>query len=154
MTAITIAGNLAADPELRFTPNGKAVATFTVMSSKSVKKPDGTWENTDVTPWTVKCWNRLAENIADSLRKGMGVIVQGSAVWVSWEDKTTGQKRGKVEVTAFNVGVDLKRHTVQVVNIVRNVEGDKEVDPWSQSNWQEANSAPVPSGFIDDIPPF
>ena len=77
MTTLTIAGNLAADPELKFTPNGKAVASFTIISSKSVKKDDGTWENTDVTAWSVKCWNKLAENVCESLRKGMSVIAQG-----------------------------------------------------------------------------
>ena len=137
MTTLTIAGNLAADPELKFTPNGKAVASFTIMSSKSVKKDDGTWENTDVTAWSVKCWNRMAENVCESLRKGMGVIVQGTAVQVSWDDKATGQKRSKIEITAFNVGVDLKRHIVNVVSLDRNAEGDVEVNPWTQPNWQK-----------------
>lgn len=137
MTTLTIAGNLAADPELKFTPNGKAVASFTIMSSKAVKKQDGTWENTDVTAWSVKCWNRMAENVCESLRKGMGVIVQGTAAQVSWEDKTTGQKRSKIEVTAFNVGVDLKRHIVNVVSLDRNAEGDVEVNPWTQPGWQK-----------------
>ncbi len=131
MTAISISGNLANDPELKFTNNGKAVASFTVISSKSVKKDDGTWENSDVTPWNIKCWNKLAENVADSLRKGMSVIVQGSATWESWEDKTTGEKRGRMVVTAFGVGVDLKRHTAQVSVVTRNYEGDVQVDPWS-----------------------
>jgi single-strand DNA-binding protein len=151
MTTLTITGHLASDPELRFTPNGKAVATFTVISSKSVKKPDGTWENTDVTPWTVKCWNKTAENIADSLRKGMGVIFQGSATWASWDDKTTGQKRGKMEVTAFNVGIDLKRHTVAVTNQSRNAEGDVVEDVWSAPTWKTEPT--VPAGF-DEMPPF
>lgn len=137
MTTLTIAGNLAADPELKFTPNGKAVASFTIMSSKSVKKEDGTWENTDVTAWSVKCWNKLAENVCESLRKGMGVIVQGTAAQVSWEDKNSGQKRSKIEVTAFNVGVDLKRHIVNVISLERNAEGDVEVNPWTQPAWQK-----------------
>jgi single-strand DNA-binding protein len=138
MTAIAIAGNLASDPELRFTPNGKAMATFTVISSKSTKKPDGTWENTDVTPWSVKCWNKLAENVCDSLKKGMGVIIQGTAVWESWDDKKTGEKRGKLGITAFNVGVDLKRHTVSVLEVARNAEGDVTVDPWTtQPAWSK-----------------
>lgn len=137
MTTLTIAGNLAADPELKFTPNGKAVASFTVISSKAVKKEDGTWENTDVTSWSVKCWNKLAENVCESISKGMAVIVQGTAVQVSWEDKTTGQKRSKIEVTAFNVGVDLKRHIVNVVSLDRNAAGDVEVNPWTQPGWQK-----------------
>ena len=145
MTAIAIAGNSANDPELRFTPNGKAMATFTIISSKSQKKPDGTWENTDVTPWSIKCWNKLAENVADSLKKGMGVIIQGTAVWESWDDKKTGEKKGKMTVTAFNVGVDLKRHIVQVVDIRRNAEGDSEIDPWSAPTWKK--EAEVPESF-------
>lgn len=147
MTAICITGNLAADPELKFTPQGKAVASFTVISSKSTKKPDGTWESTDVTPWTVKCWNRLAENVAESLSKGIGVVIQGTATWASWEDKKSGEKRGRMEITAYSVGVDLKRHTVSVVNLSRNGDGDVQVDPWTQSAW-DANKAPqAPESF-------
>jgi single-strand DNA-binding protein len=51
---ITITGNIVNDPELKFTPNGKALATFTVVTSKSSKKPDGTWDNVDTTFWDVK----------------------------------------------------------------------------------------------------
>jgi single-strand DNA-binding protein len=118
------------------------MATFTIISSKSTKNADGTWENTDVTPWSVKCWNKLAENVCDSLKKGMGVIIQGTAVWESWDDKKTGEKRGKLGITAFNVGVDLKRHTVSVLDISRNAEGDREVDPWSAPTWSKTPDAP------------
>ena len=69
MTTLTITGNLTSDPELKFTQTGKAVASFTVVTSKSKKNQDGTWENTDVTFWNVKAWDKLAENIADTLRK-------------------------------------------------------------------------------------
>ena len=93
---ITIIGNLVADPELKFTQNAKALATFTVVSSKSVKKPDGTWENTDTTFWDIKAWGKTAENVADALRKGVAVIVSGTAVQESWEDKNTGAKRSKI----------------------------------------------------------
>ncbi len=72
----------------------------------------------------------------------MGVIIQGTAVWESWDDKTTGEKKGKMTVTAFNVGVDLKRHTVQVVDVRRNAEGDTEVDPWSAPTWKKEPEAP------------
>lgn len=137
MTTLTIVGNLAQDPELKFTNNGKAVAVFTVISSKSVKKPDGTWESSDITPWTIKCWNRLAENVADSLRKGVGVVVHGSAIQTSWEDKNSGERKSRMEVTAFSVGVDLKRHSVSIGDVVQRSESTKENDdPWS------------------DIPPF
>lgn len=147
MTTICITGNLAADPELKFTPQGKAVASFTVISSKSTKKPDGTWESTDVTPWTVKCWNRLAENVAESLQKGMSVVIQGTAVWASWEDKKTGEKRGRMEITAYSVGVDLKRHIAKVINLSRGEGGDHVIDDWKQSAWESAKSAEVPEAF-------
>lgn len=114
MTALTITGNLTNDPELRFIPSGKALATFTVVSSKSTKLPDGTWENTDTTFWEIKCWGKTAENVAESLTKGMSVIVSGSAIQENWEDKNTGQKRSKISVTAWSVGPDLKRHTAKV----------------------------------------
>jgi single-strand DNA-binding protein len=145
MTSLSIAGNLAGDPEFRITPNGKPLATFTIIASKSQKKPDGTWENTDVSPWSIKCWNKLAENVNESLRKGMGVIIQGTAVWDSWNDKKTGEKTGRISVTAFNVGVDLKRHAVQVVEIRRNGEGDAEIDQWSAPTWKK--DAEVPESF-------
>ena len=136
MTTLTITGNLINDPELKFTNSGKAVATFTVITSKSKKNQDGTWENTDVTFWNVKAWDKLAENIADTLRKGMTVIVQGTAVQENWDDKNTGEKRSRLGVTAWNVGVDLKRHNYQVTMVSRNSEGDYEVDPWTQPAWQ------------------
>lgn len=105
---ITIIGNLAADPELKFVPSGKAACTFTVMSSKS-KKVGEVWESTDVTAWTIDAWEYLAENVSASLQKGDSVVVHGSIYQDSWEDKQTGQKRTKMKVRASNVGVDLKR---------------------------------------------
>jgi single-strand DNA-binding protein len=149
MTTLTITGNLTADPELRFIPNGKALATFTVVSSKSTKLADGSWENTDTTFWEVKCWGKTAENVAESLTKGMSVIVNGSAVQENWEDKNTGQKRSKISVTAWNVGPDLKRHTANVgVSNNYSVESPSSApapasDPWS-----------VPFGSQTDVAPF
>jgi single-strand DNA-binding protein len=131
---ITITGNIVNDPELRFTPNGKALATFTVVTSKSSKKPDGTWENIDTTFWDVKAWGKIAENCADSLGKGMSVIVVGTALQENWDDKVTGAKRSKIVVTAWNLGIDMKRHTVaQVANNTRTETPitNQPSDPWS-----------------------
>jgi single-strand DNA-binding protein len=134
MTQLTITGNLVADPELRFIPNGKALATFTVVSSKSVKQADGSWENTDTTFWDIKCWGKTAENVAESIEKGMSVIVVGTAVQENWDDKSTGQKRSKMAVTAWNVGVDLKRHTTKT-NLIKRTDSSfnpsSAPDPWS-----------------------
>lgn len=134
MSNITITGNVVADPELRTTANGKSVASFTVVTSKSVKQTDGTWENTDTTFWDVKCWGKTAENVIESLRKGFSVIVSGSAIQENWEDKNTGQKRSKIAITAWNVGVDLKRHSYEVSVIERSDSSfnpTPENDPWA-----------------------
>ena len=144
MTTLTVTGNLTSDPELKFIPSGKAVASFTVAASKSVKQADGSWENTDTTFWTVKAWGKTAENVAETLRKGMSVIVVGSAIQENWEDKKTGEKKSRIAITAFNVGVDLKRHSASVTQITRSdaqfANKPIEADPWT-------------TAFHDD-PPF
>jgi single-strand DNA-binding protein len=140
---ITITGNIVNDPELKFTPNGKALAVFTVVTSKSSKKPDGTWDNVDTTFWDVKAWGKIAENCADSLGKGMSVIVVGTALQENWDDKVTGAKRSKIVVTAWNIGIDMKRHTVAQVSTPKRTDTSNTnlpSDPWS---------AP-----ISDIAPF
>lgn len=148
---ITILGNLIADPELRFTPNGKALATFTVVSSKSTKNDDGTWNNTDSTFWSVKAWGKTAENVAETIAKGMSVIVVGTAVQEEWNDKTTGEKRSKISITAWNVGPDLKRHiaSVSTSNSYSNASVTASTpasDPWADQTW----GTPVAT----DTPPF
>lgn len=117
-TNLTIIGNLAADPELKFTNSGKAVASFTVITSQSKKNEAGDWESHDVTSWVVSVWDRLAENVAESLQKGDSVIVVGKAAWRSWQ-KDDGSKGGRLEVTAWNVGTDLKRAPVSITRTER-----------------------------------
>jgi len=136
---ITITGNLAADPELRFTPGGKAVATFTVMTSRSVKNADGTWDNdVDVTGWRCTVWEQVAENVAESLTRGMAVIVIGRAKYRSYETKE-GEKRGTTEVDVFHVGPSLARATARVTKVSRNAgtalgAAPKADDPWATSD--------------------
>lgn len=135
MSNITITGNVVADPEMRTTANGKSVASFTVVTSKSVKQADGSWENSDTTFWDVKCWGKTAENVVNSVTKGASVIVVGSAIQENWEDKNTGQKRSKIAITAWNVGVDLKRHMTRTEDYAV-VERFSEIpavenDPWA-----------------------
>lgn len=141
---ITIAGNLADEPDLRFTNGGKAVIEFTVITSRSRKLDDGSWESTDVTGWRVKAWERLAENCAESLHKGTAVIVTGPAAWRSWENKD-GSKGGRLEITATEVGASLRNATAA---LTRSTSSQGRSEPQTASNpWDSSASG-------DDIPPF
>jgi single-strand DNA-binding protein len=104
---ITICGNITKDPELRFTPSGNAVASFAIAVNRSVRdKNTNEWvENVDF--FNIVTWFRLAENCAESLKKGDRVIVSGRLSQRSWEDKE-GQKKYVVEIIASNVGVSLE----------------------------------------------
>ena len=139
---ITISGNLAADPELRFTKDGKAVVRFTVMTSRSKKNDEGKWESFDVTGWPVTAWDKLAENVAESLLKGDPVIVTGTAATKSWEDKD-GNPRSRIEVNAWEVAIGLKRFAVSPrrTERVASTTASTNDDPWA-------------TPAKDDIPPF
>lgn len=101
----TIVGNLTADPELRFTPQGHAVVSFTVAATPR-RYVDGEWRDGD--PVFLRCnvWRQYAENVAESLIKGQQVVVVGRLVQRSWEQD--GQKRTVVEVEADEVAVCLR----------------------------------------------
>jgi single-strand DNA-binding protein len=104
---ITICGNITRDPELRFTPGGNAVTTFSIAVNKRVQdKNTSEWVD-DVDFFNVVAWFRLAENCAESLKKGDRVIVSGRLSQRSWEDKE-GSKRSFVEVIANNIGASLE----------------------------------------------
>jgi len=108
---LTLAGNLTQDPELRYTQTGTALVDLQVVTSKSVKNADGTWESKDPVFWTVTAWRQVAENAAASLKKGMGVIIIGTPVTKEWEAKD-GTKRTKVEINADHVALSLGRYSV------------------------------------------
>ena len=112
MTQVTIIGNLVDEPELRFTNTGKAVASFTVAESQRVKTQDG-WKDGDSTFWRCSIWDTSAENMAESLHKGLRVIVVGEAKQRSFETRD-GEKRTVIEVTATEVGPSLKWATAKV----------------------------------------
>jgi len=112
-TSISIVGNLTADPELRFTASGKAVASLRVAVSERVKDTDGTWKDGEATFWKVTVWDRLAEHVGDSLAKGQRVIALGRVSSRTYETRE-GEKRTDYEITADAVGPDLKWDTVKV----------------------------------------
>ena len=143
MTQVTIIGNLTADPELRFTAQGKAVAGFTVAESKRVKDADGTWKDGDSTFWRCSLWDAAAENMTDSLHKGQRVIVVGEVKQRSFETQQ-GEKRTVMEVTATEVGPSLKWSTAKVEKTGAPKAKPAQDDPW--------NAAPTAGG--DDVAPF
>ncbi|GAB3868576.1 hypothetical protein GCM10028801_44740 [Nocardioides maradonensis] len=115
MTDITFAGNLATDPELRFTPTGAAVVEFRVIENRRVnngtrENPD--WADAEPNAFRVKAWRSLAEHIADSAAKGDRLTVTGRLVTEKYNDRETGEARITQYVVADEVGFSLKYHTV------------------------------------------
>lgn len=118
-TQITVLGNLTADPELRFTPAGAAVANFTIASTPR-KFDRNANEFRDQETLFMRCsiWRDAAENVAESLTKGMRVIAQGDLVQRSWEDKD-GNKRTSVELQVTEIGPSLTWATATVTRANR-----------------------------------
>jgi single-strand DNA-binding protein len=118
-TVITVVGNLTNDPELRFTPSGAAVAGFTVASTpRTLDRESGQWKDGD--PLFLRCsvWRQYAENVAESLSKGMQVIVQGRLKQRSYETKE-GEKRTVVELDVDEIGPCLKFATAKITKASR-----------------------------------
>jgi single-strand DNA-binding protein len=115
----TITGNLTADPELRITPTGRAVASFTIANTP--RFPDrGTGQWQDGETWFVRCsaWGDMAENIATSLTRGAAVIASGRLRCRTWET-TEGDKRAAVEMTVDDIGPSLRRNVAKVTKVTR-----------------------------------
>ena len=103
ITPTTIVGNLTADPQLKVTTGGKAQLTFSLAVNDHYTNQDG--DKVEKTAYfNVVAWGYTAENAANILEKGMGVIVVGTLDQRSWDDKETGQKRSTVEIKAMEIG--------------------------------------------------
>ncbi|MCB0911212.1 MAG: single-stranded DNA-binding protein [Propionibacteriaceae bacterium] len=113
-TIITLVGNLTADPELRFTPSGAPVANFTVASTpRTFDRNANEWKDGDAMFLNCAVWRQAAENVAESLTKGMRVIVQGRLKSRSYETRE-GEKRTVFEVDVDEIGPALKYATAKV----------------------------------------
>ena len=113
-TVITLVGNLTADPELRFTPSGAPVANFTVASTpRTFDRQTGEWKDGDAMFLSCAVWRQAAENVAESLQKGMRVIVQGRLKSRSYETRE-GERRTVFEVDVDEIGPALKYATAKV----------------------------------------
>ena len=124
-TQITIAGNLVDDPELRFTPAGQPVARFRVAIDAAVprqRRPDE-WKDGDSLFLTCNVWRQAAENVAESLQRGMRVIVSGRLRQRSYETKE-GEKRTVYEVEVDDVGPSLRNASAKVNRVARSGSGD------------------------------
>ncbi|MFK0255404.1 single-stranded DNA-binding protein [Streptomyces sp. NPDC090445] len=113
-TVITVVGNLVDDPELRFTPSGAAVAKFRVASTpRTFDRQTNEWKDGESLFLTCSVWRQAAENVAESLQRGMRVVVQGRLRQRSYEDRE-GVKRTVFELDVEEVGPSLKNATAKV----------------------------------------
>ena len=113
-TIITVVGNITADPELRFTPSGAAVASFTVASTpRTFDRQTNEWKDGEALFLRCSIWRQAAENVAESLTRGMRVIVSGRLQQRSYETRE-GEKRTVIEMQVDEVGPSLRYATAKV----------------------------------------
>ncbi len=122
-TVITVVGNLVDDPELRFTPSGAAVANFRIASTpRTFDKQSNEWKDGDALFLSCSVWRQAAENVAESLQKGMRVVVQGRLKSRQYETRE-GEKRTVFEIEVEEVGPSLKYATAKVTRAARSAGG-------------------------------
>jgi single-strand DNA-binding protein len=155
-TLITVVGNLTGDPELRFTPSGAAVANFTIASTpRNFDKQTNEWKDGDTLFLSCSIWRQAAENVAESLQKGMRVVASGRLKQRSYETRE-GEKRTVVELDVEEVGPSLKYATAKVARVQRSGGGGGYSgggqgggqggdDPWASSPSQGQPSQGQPS---------
>lgn len=157
-TIVHLAGNLTADPEMKFLGSGAAVCSFTVASTpRTFDKASGEWRDGDALFMRCSVWRAQAESVAESLVRGTRVMVSGRLKQRSYET-SAGEKRTVVELEVDEVGPSLKYATVKVSKVSRSG-GGREASGQSGSGggapvedpWGSTQSAPVGQ---DDEPPF
>ena len=146
-TVITVIGNLTADPELRWTQSGAAVADFTVASTpRTYDRNAGEWRDGDTLFMRCSVWRDTAENVAESLRKGMRVIVQGRLTQRSY-DTQQGERRTVVELQIDEVGPSLRRARAQVTRTAPSGGGGYQSDNRGQQQGGYQQAAPQGGGY-------
>lgn len=122
-TQITVVGNLTADPELRFTQSGTAVASFTIASTpRQFDKQANEWRDGEALFLRCSIWRDAAENVAESLEKGARVIAQGNLVQRSFTDRE-GNQRTSIELNVLEIGPSLRYATAKPQKVVRRANG-------------------------------
>ncbi len=167
-TIITIIGNLTADPELRYTQSGTAVANFTVASTpRSFDRQSNDWKDGDALFLRCTAWRELGENVAGSLSKGARVIVTGALEQKSYTDKENN-KRTSLELNVQEIGPSLRYATAQVTRAASKngqQSGQQQQDePWGNQNRPQQGQQPpqggvgggdvwnTPGSYDDDTP--
>jgi single-strand DNA-binding protein len=152
-TTITIIGNLTDDPELRYTPNGAAVANFTVASTpRFLDKATNEWKDGDALFLRCNIWRQAAENVAESLTRGARVIVSGRLKQRSYETKE-GEKRTVYEVEVDEIGPSLRYATAKVNKTSRGGAGGGG-GGFGGGPADDPGGAPAPARVGADEPPF
>ncbi|WIJ45363.1 single-stranded DNA-binding protein [Curtobacterium citreum] len=179
-TVITVVGNLTADPELRYTQNGLAVANFTIASTpRTFDRQANEWKDGDALFLRASVWREFAEHVAGSLTKGMRVMAQGRLRQRSYQDRE-GQQRTSIELEVDEIGPSLRYATAQVTRAAggsgggrgqvgggngggwngNNNGGGQSDAPWSPQGGQQGGNAQsndvwsTPGGSYDDETPF
>ena len=155
-TIITVVGNLTADPELRFTPSGAAVANFTVASTpRTFDRQTQEWKDGDALFLRCNVWRQAAENVAESLTRGARVVVSGRLKQRSFETKE-GEKRTVVELEVDEVGPSLRYATAKVTKASRGSGGGTGGGGFGASGSSGGSDDPwsTPAAPSSDEPPF
>ena len=176
MTApiVHVVGRLTSDPELRWTPSGHAVATFTVAGNDRRRTPSGEWEDAEACFLRCTVWRETAEHVAESLDKGTEVVVVGKLKTRSFETKA-GEKRSVIECDVEAIGPSLRLGAAKVVRAQRQGASAPASDPWATGGaesgasrgrgatsdpWSVSVEGPANPGtqrgaqWPDDEPPF
>ena len=163
-TTITMIGNLVDDPELRFTPSGAAVAKFRVASTpRYLDKQTNEWKDGESLFLQCQIWRQAAENVAESLTKGMRVILSGRLKQRSYETKE-GEKRTVFEVEVDEVGPSLRSATAKVTRVQRaggaasgGFSAPASTETFNDDPWAAASTSNTGGGWAtttSDEPPF
>ncbi|WP_315503108.1 single-stranded DNA-binding protein [Actinomyces radicidentis] len=148
-TVITVIGNLTADPELRFTPSGAPVASFTIASTpRTFNRQTNEWQDGSTLFLRSSCWREMAENVSETLTKGMRVIAQGRLQQRSYQTRE-GENRTVVELAVDEIGPSLRRAKARVE---RNAPSNNQGGSAGDNGSTQGSTYTAPQGGAQDDP--
>lgn len=132
---ITIIGNLASDPELRFTPSGRPVLNGRVLNTPRKKGVNGEWEDQPTIGYDWSLWGAKGEAAAEELRRGDKVIIYGTLRASEWENKETGKRNTKTSIDVYELGKAVKASNPSYGSQAS--AGGSDADPWATDDSQD-----------------